>query len=92
MTNLSNEEQDLLDSIEQGEWHSKGNLQSRKEELKKYVQQQTLANQHHFQCVLSERDFVALKSLAAKKKMNYQLLAKNVLHQFINHELDVSGL
>ena len=91
MTNLSNEEQDLLDSVERGEWRSKGNLQSRKEELKKYAQQ-TLVSQHHFQCALSDSDFVALKSLAAKKGMNYQLLAENVLHQFINNELDVSGL
>jgi predicted DNA binding CopG/RHH family protein len=85
MINLTQEEQTLLDSVENGEWRTKPNFIQRKQALQRDAQQQLSAN--HLNVALSINDFEALKSFASKQGTSYQLIAENILHQYIENNL-----
>lgn len=86
MTNLTQEEQALLDSVENGEWRTKPNFIRRKQALQRAAQQQLNAK-NHLNVALSVNDFEALKSFASKQGTSYQLIAENILHQYIENNL-----
>ena len=48
MTNLTQEEQALLDSVENDEWHTKPNFIQRKQALQRAAQQQLNAKKHEY--------------------------------------------
>lgn len=83
MNNLNNEEEELLRSVEKGEWKSKPNLAQRKQVVQQYAQEQ-VNSETHIDIALSANDFERLKSFASKQGINYQVVAKNILHQYLN--------
>ncbi len=83
MIKLDHEEQTLLDSVESGEWKSKPNLEKRKLELQRYAKNQ-MNSKTHFDISLSANDFERLKSVATKQGANYQVVAENILHQYLS--------
>ncbi|MEI7796457.1 MAG: hypothetical protein WCI06_07445 [Methylococcaceae bacterium] len=46
MTNLTEEEQELLNSVENGEWQSKPNLAQQKRKLQQYAQEHLNEKEH----------------------------------------------
>lgn len=80
---LSNEEKDILESFEKGEWTSSSNIEKRKRQLKEYVRD-TIRKDKRVNIRISERDLRELKRLALREGLPYQTLISSVLHKFVN--------
>ncbi len=79
---LDNEERDIIESIERGEWKSVKNL---KTEIKKHQQyaRNTLRKDKRVNIRISSRDLEAIQSKAVEDGIPYQTLMGSVLHRFI---------
>lgn len=77
---LDKEEQELLDSVERGEWKP---VKNSDEEIKKLQEaaKNTLNKTRNINIRLSERDVHKLKARAIKEGIPYQTLASSILHQ-----------
>lgn len=78
---LDAEEQDLMESIERGEWKSVQNL---KAEIKKHqgYARNTLKKDKRVNIRISARDLEALQTRAVEDGIPYQTLMASVLHRF----------
>jgi predicted DNA binding CopG/RHH family protein len=83
---LDKEEQELLESIESGEWQSVDNLE---DEIKKHkeIAKNTLKKDKRINIRLSSNDLQMLKTTAAELGMPYQTLVSSVLHQYVTGRL-----
>lgn len=77
---LDKEEQELLDSVERGEWKPVKNLAKVKKKLM-VAARNTLNKTRNINIRLSERDVHKLKARAIKEGIPYQTLASSILHQ-----------
>lgn len=77
---LDKEEQELLDSVERGEWKPVKNLAKVKKELM-IAARNTLNKTRNINIRLSERDVHKLKARAIKEGIPYQTLASSILHK-----------
>ncbi len=80
---LTKEEQEILASVEAGEWKSVANV---KEEMERY-QALAHASQRKDKRVnirMTERDLLRFKKKAAEEGLPYQSLISSVLHKYIN--------
>lgn len=77
---LDPEEEELLESVERGEWVSVPNFEQRKKELQQ-IARNTLNKTRNINIRLSERDLHKLKVKAAEQGIPYQTLAASILHQ-----------
>ncbi|MEN8146320.1 MAG: CopG family antitoxin [Campylobacterota bacterium] len=84
--NLSEEESELLDSLESGEWSSVENL---KEEITSHqeVARNTLKKDKRVNLRMSSKDLEAIKTFAVEEGLPYQTLMSSVLHKFITGRL-----
>jgi len=80
---LDNEEKQILEEIERGEWKSVEDFSKRKKELMQ-IARNTLNKTKNINLRLSERVVAKLKAKAAKEGIPYQTLASSVLHRFAN--------
>ena len=80
---LDKEEQEILDSVERGEWKPVKNLAEEKIRLKQ-IAKNTLNKTRNINLRLSERVVAKLKAKAVKEGLPYQTLASSVLHKFAN--------
>jgi predicted DNA binding CopG/RHH family protein len=80
---LSNEENEILESFEKGEWKSSPNVDKRKTQLKEYARD-TIRKDKRVNIRISERDLRELKRLALREGLPYQTLISSVLHKFVN--------
>lgn len=80
---LDKEEQELLDSVERGEWKPVKNLAKVKKELM-LAARNTLNKTRNINIRLSERDVHKLKAKAVRDGLPYQTLASSVLHRLAN--------
>lgn len=80
---LDPEEQELLDSFNNGEWVSTN------EDLDKYKQaaKQTFAKSHRINLRVSEKDFRGIQIKARKEGMPYQTLLSSVIHKYLSGQL-----
>ena len=80
------EEQELLESIESGEWQSVDNLE---DEIKKHreIAKNTLKKDKRINIRLSSNDLQMLKTTAVELGMPYQTLVSSVLHQYVTGRL-----
>ena len=83
---LDKEEQELLKSIESGEWQSVDNLE---DEIKKHreIAKNTLKKDKRINIRLSSNDLQMLKTTAVELGMPYQTLVSSVLHQYVTGRL-----
>jgi predicted DNA binding CopG/RHH family protein len=83
---LDNEEQELLESIESGEWQSVDNLE---DEIKKHreIAKNTLKKDKRINIRLSSNDLQMLKTTAAELGIPYQTLVSSILHQYVTGRL-----
>lgn len=86
MNNLTEEEKDIVESFEKGEWHSKGNIEQRKKELQEYAQH-TLKKSKRVNIKISENDLEAIKIMALEEGIPYQILIASILHKYLSGKL-----
>ncbi len=83
---LSEEEKEILDSFEKGEWVPTTDLLKRKEELVGYAWN-TLRKDKRLNIRISERDLVELQRKAVNEGLPYQMYASSIIHKFVNGRL-----
>ena len=80
---LDKEEQEILDSVERGEWVSVKNLTKAKKDAISAARN-TLNKTRNINIRLNERDLHKLKAKAAREGIPYQTLASSLLHRYSN--------
>jgi len=83
---LDDEERDIIESVERGEWKSVKNLEN---EIKKHQQyaRNTLRKDKRVNIRISSRDLEAIQSKAVEDGIPYQTLMGSVLHRFVEGRL-----
>ncbi len=83
---LDKEEQDLLDSFEQGEWKSVKNV---KKEIKKHQEyaRKTLQKDRRVNIRISSKDLEEIQSIALEDGIPYQTLMSSILHRYVTGRL-----
>lgn len=81
--NLDQEERDILESFEKGEWKSVPDFEKRKAELNKYSQD-TLRENKRINIRISERDLQELQRQAVHEGLPYQTFISSILHKYVN--------
>ena len=89
MNNYDEFEKEILESVEGGEWVSKGNLNERIKELQSYLKNQ---KKKAISIRVSENDIYELKKKALENSIPYQNIIQMLIHQYANNKirLDVS--
>ena len=87
MPNLDNFEKDILESVENNEWESKGNLNKRTKELQSYLQKQ---KKKAISIRISENDLYELKKKALENAIPYQNLIQMLIHQYATDKIKVN--
>ena len=77
-------EQELLISVESGEWQSKNNLQARTKELQSYIKNE---KKKAISLRVSENDIYELKRKALENSIPYQNLIQMLIHQFATDKI-----
>lgn len=85
MNDLDEEEKEILDSYERGEWKSVGN-KSRLTELQSYAKA-TLAKDKRITLRLSSLDLDAIQAKAIEEGIPYQTFISSILHKYITGRL-----
>ncbi len=85
-TKLTEEEKEILDSFEKGEWIPVKNLSKRKKELMLYARN-TLKKDKRLNIRISERDLNELQRKAVAEGLPYQTYVSSIIHKFVNGKL-----
>jgi len=85
-TQLDQEEKDLLDSYERGEWKSVENLEDEIEKHRGYARQ-TLKKDKRVNIRISSMVLDELQTRAFEDGMPYQTLISSILHRFVTGRL-----
>ena len=83
---LDDEEKELIESIERGEWQSVKNL---KREIQKHRQyaKNTLRKDKRVNIRISAKDLEAIQTRAVEEGIPYQTLMASVLHKYVSGRL-----
>jgi predicted DNA binding CopG/RHH family protein len=81
---LDDEEQALLDSVEAGEWQSKGQLNERVAELQAYLKRE---KKKAVSVRLSENDLYELKRKSLENGIPYQNVIQMLVHQYTRNKI-----
>jgi predicted DNA binding CopG/RHH family protein len=83
---LTKEEQEILESVERGEWQSVPKVE---EEAVRYqaAAKATLRKDKRVNIRMTERDLVHFQKAAMHEGLPYQTLISSVLHKYINGRL-----
>ncbi len=87
--NLDDFEQDILDSVENNEWQSKGDIKARLTELQGFLKNE---KKKAISIRLSENDLYELKRKSLENGVPYQNIIQILVHQYTSNKihLDVS--
>ena len=83
---LTEEEQEILDSFERGEWVPVKALSRRKRELIRYARN-TLKKDKRLNIRISERDLNELQKKAVSEGLPYQTFVSSIIHKYVNGKL-----
>ena len=83
---LTEEEKEILDSFERGEWIPVKDLSKRKRELIRYARN-TLKKDKRLNIRISERDLNELQKKAVSEGLPYQTFVSSIIHKFVNGKL-----
>jgi predicted DNA binding CopG/RHH family protein len=78
---MNNDELALINSVENGEWHSVNNLASLKKALM-LAATETAAKDTRINIRIAKRDVSAIKTKALEQGIPYQTLIASVLHKY----------
>ncbi len=84
MKNLDKFEQDILNSVESGEWKSKNDNENRLKELQSYIKNQ---KKKAISIRVNENDIYELKKKALENSIPYQNIIQMLIHQFANNKI-----
>ena len=87
MINLDEYEADILQSVENGEWQSRGNIDDRMKELQFYVKNQ---KKKAISIRVGENDIYELKKKALESGVPYQNIIQMLIHQFASNKIQMS--
>jgi len=87
MINLDECEQDILQSVENGEWKSKSNIDNRLIELQSSIKHQ---KKKAISIRVNENDIYELKKKALENSIPYQNLIQILIHQFATNKIRLS--
>ena len=79
---LTAEEQELLESVERGEWRQIPNFEQEAKRYQNYARA-TFRKDKRINIRISERDLVKLQQRALEEGMPYQTLVSSVLHKYL---------
>jgi predicted DNA binding CopG/RHH family protein len=82
---LDDEEQDILESVERGEWHSIPNLQQEIERYRLHARAY-LNPTKQITVDLPASDVESLQEIAERSDISVSLLVATVIHQFVTHQ------
>ena len=84
--NLTKEEQEILDSVEQGEWERIPNFER---EAARYGEaaRAALRKDKRVNIRMTERDLIQLQKAALHEGLPYQTLISSILHKYVNGRL-----
>jgi predicted DNA binding CopG/RHH family protein len=77
------EERDLIESTERGEWVSVGNIEAQRVHWQKVAKQTLEGKRQRISIMIPERDLLRLKARAAEEGMPYQTLINSILHKYV---------
>ena len=83
---LTEEEQEILDSFERGEWVPVRDLSKRKRDLIRYARN-TLKKDKRLNIRISERDLNELQKKAVSEGLPYQTFVSSIIHKYVNGKL-----
>ena len=84
MIDLDEYETELLRSVENGEWQSRGNIDERKKELRSYIKNQ---KKKAISIRIAENDIYELKKKALESGVPYQNIIQMLVHQFVSNKI-----
>jgi len=87
MIELDEYETDILQSVENEEWKSRGNLDDRIEELQSYVKNQ---KKKAISIRIGENDIYELKKKALENGVPYQNIIQMLIHQFASNKIQLN--
>jgi predicted DNA binding CopG/RHH family protein len=87
MINLDEYETDILQSVENGEWQSRGDIDKRIKELQSYVKNQ---KKKAISIRVSENDIYELKKKALESGVPYQNIIQMLIHQFASNKIQMN--
>jgi predicted DNA binding CopG/RHH family protein len=82
--NLDDFEQDILDSVENNEWQSKGDIKARLTELQDFLKNE---NKKAISIRLSENDLYELKRKSLENGVPYQNIIQILVHQYTSNKI-----
>lgn len=85
MQSLDAEEQEILESVENGEWQPVPNMQEEIQRYQQYAQTQ-LGTLEELRVQLSAQDVRSLQALAQKTGTSVSLLVSGVIHQYVSRQ------
>ncbi|MCF6172529.1 MAG: hypothetical protein L3J44_01885 [Campylobacteraceae bacterium] len=84
---LDEYETDILKSVENGEWQSRGDIKGRMKELQSYVKNQ---KKKAISIRVGENDIYELKKKALESGVPYQNIIQMLIHQFASNKIQMS--
>jgi predicted DNA binding CopG/RHH family protein len=84
---LDDFEKDILQSVENEEWQSKGDIEDRKKVLQDYLKNQ---KKKAVSIRISENDLYELKKKAVENAIPYQNLIQMLIHQYATDKIKIS--
>jgi predicted DNA binding CopG/RHH family protein len=81
--NLTNEEKNILDSFERGEWTPVKNLAAERKRVREYARA-TMRKDKRVNIRISQRDLMELQRKAVHEGLPYQTFISSLLHKFVN--------
>ena len=85
MHSLDAEEQEILESVENGEWQPVPNMQEEIQRYQQYAQAQ-LGTLEELRVQLSAQDVRSLQALAQQTGTSVSLLVSGVIHQYVSRQ------
>ncbi len=87
MIDLDEYETDILQSVENNEWQSRGSIDNRIKELQSYVKNQ---KKKAISIRVGENDIYELKKKALESGIPYQNIIQMLIHQFASNKIQMS--
>jgi len=82
-TMLDEEEKDILESYERGEWKSIKNSKSEIKKLREYARN-TLQKDKRINIRMASRDLDQVQVIAAQEGIPYQTLISSIIHKYVS--------
>ncbi len=83
---LDQEEKELMESIDRGEWQSAKNIDQEKEEAIQAARN-TLKKEKRINLRLTQKDYHKIQIKAIEEGIPYQTLISSIIHKYLNGSL-----